>query len=145
MRPTTYDNKFHSFISMDKFRFLKWEVYKDSQKLFSFILRLVEKLPREHRYELGSQAIRSAQSISLNIAEGSGKGSDKELNHYFNIALGSLYELTATLDSFRINNFMSEKEFKVTLRFVSSLSNQIGGFKKKLCRGNSSSVVSCKS
>lgn len=121
---------------MDKFRFLRWEVYQDSQKLFSFVLRLVRKLPKEHRYDLGSQAIRSAQSISLNIAEGSGKGSDKELNHYFNIALGSLYELVATLDSLRLNGFMDEKKFNVALRFVSSLSNQLGGFKRKLNKGS---------
>ena len=68
---------------MDKFRFLNWKVYKDSRELFSFVLKIVKKLPKEFRFELGSQIIRSAFSVTLNIAEGSGKASDKELNHFF--------------------------------------------------------------
>jgi four helix bundle protein len=60
---------------MNKFRFLEWNVYKDAQKLVEIILNTVKKLPREYRFEIGSQLIRSAFSVVLNIAEGSGKGS----------------------------------------------------------------------
>ena len=56
---------------MNKFRFLEWKVYQDSQELFTFILRSTKKLPKEFRFELGSQLIRSALSVVLNIAEGS--------------------------------------------------------------------------
>ncbi len=67
---------------MEKFRFLKWKVYQDSKELLSLILKLIKKLPKEYRFELGSQVIKSALSVILNIAEGSGKGSDKELNRF---------------------------------------------------------------
>jgi four helix bundle protein len=65
---------------METFRFLKWKVYKDSKQLFHEVMGIVPNMPKELRYELGSQIIRSSYSIVLNIAEGSGKGSDKELN-----------------------------------------------------------------
>ena len=117
---------------MDKFRFLKWEVYQDSKKLFSFVLRLVKKLPKEYRFELGSQIIRCAFSIILNIAEGSGKISDKELNRFIEISLGSANELLAAVDVLRDNNFITDDEFNETYQRLNSISNQLGGFKKKL-------------
>lgn len=117
---------------MDKFRFLEWKVYKDAKDLFSIILGLVRKLPKEYRYELGSQPIRSAFSILLNIAEGSGKTSDIELNRFFNIALGSLNETLAAVDVLYYNEFIEKKEFELVYQKVNEIANQLGGFKKKL-------------
>ena len=117
---------------MDKFRFLNWEVYRDAKKLLTFILKIVKKLPREYRFELGSQIIRSVFSIILNIAEGSGKTSDKELNRYIEIALGSVNETLAALDVFKENGFITENEFNQGYKMLYSISNQLGGFKKKL-------------
>lgn len=117
---------------MKKFRFLEWKVYTESQNLFSFILKLVKKLPKEFRFELSSQIIRSSHSILLNIAEGSGKASDKELNRFIEIALGSLYETVACADSLRRNDLISEEDFSTVLKYASSIGDQLGGFKKKL-------------
>ena len=119
---------------MDKFRFLKWEVYEDSKKLFSRVLKLVKKLPREYRFELGSQIVRCALSIILNIAEGSGKTSDKELNRFIEISLGSVNELVAAIDVLRDNNFITDEEFNEIYIRLDSISNQLGGFRKKLKR-----------
>jgi len=117
---------------MNKFRFLQWEVYKDAKDLFGLILKIVKKLPREFRFELGSQLIRSAFSIILNIAEGSGKTSDKELNRFIDISLGSISELLAAVDVLRDNNFITNTEFDEIFKKLVSISNQLGGFKKKL-------------
>lgn len=121
---------------MDKFRFLKWEVYRDSKKLFSEILLIVKRLPREYRYELGSQIIRSVFSIILNIAEGSGKTSDRELNRFFEIALGSISETVAALDIFYDNGFIGRDEFDRLYLLLVGISNQIGGFKRKISRSS---------
>lgn len=123
---------------MNKFRFLEWEVYKDSKTLFSRILTIARILSKEHRYELGDQLTRSGLSIVLNIAEGSGKSSDKELNRFIEVALGSVYETLAALDVLRDNNFISEEEFRELHQMLDSISNQLGGFKRQIA----SSVVS---
>jgi len=117
---------------MKQFRFLDWKVYKDAQKLFSSLLQIVKKLPREYRYELGSQLLRSGSSIILNIAEGSGKQSEKELNRFIETALGSLYETLANIDILKSNNFIDEKEFLALREKIADICNQLGGFKKKL-------------
>lgn len=117
---------------MSEFRFLDWPVYNESQELFSELLKVVKKLPHEYRFEMGSQMIRSSLSISLNIAEGSGKWSDKELNHYFNIALGSLYETLAAVDVLKRNRFIQESEFQFLYGKLQSIAKQLSGFKKIL-------------
>lgn len=117
---------------MKQFRFLEWEVYESAQQLFSHILTLVKKLSKEHRYDLGSQIVRASLSVILNIAEGSGKSSDRELNRYLEIALGSLYETLAGVDTLRRNGFLTEKEFSKIKGRIASISKQLGGFKKKI-------------
>jgi len=117
---------------MEKFRFLKWKVYQDAKELFSLILKLVRKLPREFRFELGSQLIGAGLSVILNIAEGSGKSTDKELIRYFDIALGSLNEVLAACDVMKDNNLITEDEFQNVFKKVENISKQLGGFKKRL-------------
>ena len=57
----------------------------------------VSEFPVEERYGLTSQIKRSAVSIPSNIAEGSGRGSDKEFARFLGIALASSYELETQL------------------------------------------------
>lgn len=117
---------------MKQFNFLDWPVYKDSQELVGYCLQLVSKLPKEHRFELSSQLIRSSSSIALNIAEGSGKSSKKDFSHFLDIALGSLYETLANMDILKNNGLISVEEFTVGQDKLSNIARQLGGFKKKL-------------
>lgn len=119
---------------MNRFRFLEWSMYKDARDLVSMILKLVKRLPKEYRYELGSQVIRSSFSVVLNIAEGSGKTSDIDFNRFINIALGSLNETLAAIDVLRYNKFITEDDFKTVSQKITAISNQLGGFKKKLVK-----------
>ena len=117
-----------------KFSFREYQVYRDSKNLFSNILRIVKRIPKEYRYELGSQVVRSSLSVVLNIAEGCGRSSSKELNRFLDISLGSLYEVLATCDVLCDNKLISQKEFDEIHDEVSNISNQLGGFKKKVMK-----------
>ncbi len=117
---------------MKQFNFLDWQVYKDAQDLVSFSLQIVKKLPKEHRFELSSQLIRSSSSIVLNIAEGSGKSSKKDFSNFIDIALGSLYETIANVDILRINGLIESGDFEVIKEKSANIARQLGGFKKKL-------------
>jgi len=119
---------------MESFRFLNWQVYQDSRELFGLVFKIVKKLPKENRFDLGGQIIRSASSIALNIAEGSGKSSDKDLNRFLNIASGSLNETLANADLLCANGLISEDDFSLVFKKIGIINNQIGGFKKKLIK-----------
>lgn len=114
------------------FRFLEWKVYKDAQKLLKEIISLVRKLPPDIRYTLGSQILKSALSIVLNIAEGSGRFTDKELSRFFDIALGSVNETVAGLDSLRLIDIITQEQFDYLFKGLESISRQLGGFKKQI-------------
>lgn len=117
---------------MKRLRFLDWQVYRDARKLFVLLLLVVKKLPKEFRFEIGSQISRSGFSVVLNIAEGSGKHSDAELNRFFDIALGSLFESVAAIDTLREASLVEERTLKEVVQLAESISDQIGGFKRKI-------------
>lgn len=126
------DKKYYKYRTMEQFRFRNWQVYQDSQKLFSEILGVVNSLPHQFRNSFGDQITRSSLSIVLNIAEGSGKNSIKELNRFLNVALGSAYETLACADTLMQNKFITPQKQRDLEKRLESICSQIGGFKKKL-------------
>ncbi len=119
---------------MKPFRFLEWQVYKDAKKLFRLVHDIVNKLPKELRYDLGGQIIRACSSVIFNIAEGSGKKTDRELNRYFDISLGSLNETVAGVDVLLDNGFVMKEQYDTVVGQSENIAKQLGGFKKKLQR-----------
>ena len=53
------------------------DVWKKSMMLVKMVYPLIERLPQEEKYALGNQIRRAVTSIVLNIAEGTGRNSDK--------------------------------------------------------------------
>lgn len=119
---------------MEEFRFSNWKVYQEAKNLVGKIYNITDKFPQNFKYELGSQINRSSISIVLNIAEGAGKNSDKELNRFFDIAIGSVYETIAGLDLAYESNLLPEKEFEEIAEKCKNIARQLGSFKKKLNR-----------
>jgi four helix bundle protein len=77
------------------FKFENLEVWKLSLEYLDEVYRVSEKLPKEEMYNLRSQWIRAATSISLNIAEGSTGQTDSEQVRFLGYAIRSLVESTA--------------------------------------------------
>ena len=73
--------------------FKQLKIWQLGMNIAKAIYEISAKFPSEEKFGLISQIRRCAVSIPSNIAEGSGRGSDKELKHFLEIALGSVYEL----------------------------------------------------
>lgn len=80
-----------------KFRFQKLEVWQDARRLNLEIYRLAGKLPAAEQFALTSQIRRASVSIAANIAEGSGRNSDKDFAHFLEQAYASAMELASHL------------------------------------------------
>ena len=76
-----------------KHNFRDLGIWKDSFAIVKDVYDLCIQLPSEEKYGLKSQIQRCAISIPSNIAEGCGRKSDKELNQFLSISLGSAFEL----------------------------------------------------
>lgn len=80
---------------MNKFKELK--VWQKSIQLVTKIYIATSDFPKEELYGITSQMRRSAISIPSNIAEGAGRGANKEFSHFLDIAKGSSFELETQL------------------------------------------------
>lgn len=81
---------------MHKFR--KLQVWQRSIQLVSLVYTVTAKFPLEEKYGLVDQIRRAAVSICLNIAEGSGAGSDLEFIRFLRMAQRSAYEVIAAFE-----------------------------------------------
>lgn len=75
----------------------KLEIWQLGVELVKHVYVITNSLPDEEKFGLTSQLRRSAVSIPSNIAEGYGRGSDKDFRRFLLIARGSLYELETQL------------------------------------------------
>lgn len=69
------------------------DVWKKGMNLVETIYQLTNNFPDSEKFGLTNQIRRAVVSIPSNIAEGSGRKSDKELIQFLHIALGSLAEV----------------------------------------------------
>lgn len=80
---------------MHNFKELK--VWQSARRIVKEIYLDTKDFPIDEKYGLISQMRRSAVSIPSNIAEGSGRNTDKDFKYFLNVALGSAYELQTLL------------------------------------------------
>lgn len=79
------------------FRFEELKVFHIAADLANEIDLLVKKFPVSEKYNLASQIKRAADSVVLNIAEGSTGQTKPEFRRFLDIALRSAIEVVACL------------------------------------------------
>ena len=120
---------------MNKFRFRQFQVYKDALIFQKEIKDLSKReFPKEEQFCLTSQLWRALDSIVLNIAEGSDRGTDKDFAHFLNNSHTSLNEVVACLDLALNNVYITSNEHEEHLMKAEKLANQLTAFRKKLLK-----------
>lgn len=79
------------------FKFEKLEVWQKAVTLSSDIHELTKNFPREESYILTSQIKRAADSVALNIAEGSTGQTNAEFKLFLGYAIRSAIEVVSCL------------------------------------------------
>jgi len=72
-------------------------VWQESIRFVETVYKVTSVFPGAEKFGLVSQMQRAAVSVPSNIAEGAGRGSDKEFLRFLYIARGSLCELETQL------------------------------------------------
>ena len=115
-----------------KHNFKELKVWQKSRVLVKNLFLLTKQFPKDERFELVSQMRRAAISIPSNIAEGSGRNSNKDFRRFLNIAISSAYELeTQIIISFDLG-YILEKEFNSLSNDIQEIQKMIFGFRKSL-------------
>ncbi len=115
-----------------RFRFLRLEVWQEGRKLYRLVSGLVRKFPREEMFGLTSQMRRSARSVCANIAEGSGRNSDKDFAQFVEIAYGSAAEVASDAYLAFDEGYISEAERDQLLTAVETVVSKASGLYRKL-------------
>jgi four helix bundle protein len=96
------------------------------------LYRLTEGFPKQEVYGLISQMRRSAVSIPSNIAEGSGRGSDKDFCRFLDVAISSCFELETQIEiSYRMN-YLPEEAYSKLTDSCSQVQKMIYSFRRNL-------------
>lgn len=113
---------------MDKFNFEDLEVWQKAVDFADQVLELTENLESERmHYRLLEQIESACTSILMNIAEGKGRFSKKELVRFLYIARGSLFETIALLMIFRKRKWISEEQLVELKTYSLQIGKMING------------------
>ncbi|MEZ4754770.1 MAG: four helix bundle protein [Bdellovibrionota bacterium] len=107
----------------------KLSIYPLSIELIKWVSEdIARKLSRDP--QIADQLARASSSIPLNIAEGSGKSTERDKRRFYSIARGSAMECSAIFDVMCARNLVTSEERKK----ARSLIRPIVGVLSKLCR-----------
>ena len=107
--------------------FHELDVWQVSMDLTTLVYQLTSKFPGHELYGLTSQMRRAAVSISSNIAEGTGRGSERDFRRFVMLARGSSCELhTQVLVAMRLG-YCSKLELQQTEQKVMQVGRMLNG------------------
>jgi len=115
---------------MKDFRSL--DVWKKSHKLALAIYKASAGFPSNELYGLTSQVRRAASSIPANIAEGCGRGSNRDFARFLQIAMGSASELEYHLILARDLELLDAAQHSFLEQATTEVKRMLTGFMKRL-------------
>lgn len=113
-------------------KFKELIVWQKAVDLAVDIYQVTKKFPSEERFGLTSQINRSVVSVSSNIAEGAGRNTDGEFNHFLGVSSGSSFELETQLIIANKIKLMTEQDFQKTSEQIHNIQNMIYGLQQSL-------------
>ena len=114
------------------FKFEKLIIWQKSMEFGEMINDLSKKFPEDEKYNLTSQIRRAADSVALNISEGSILQSNPEFQRFLGYSVRSLAEVVTCLYKAKNRTYISEEDFQSNYDFSYLLMNSIIAFRKKL-------------
>lgn len=100
-----------------------WKVYQRSLDFVDFINKIF--IHNDYNMDVYRQLDRASTSISLNIAEGTGKFTGKDKCRFYDIARGSALECAACLDTLfkkdKISETLKDEGKRILIEIVSML------------------------
>lgn len=114
------------------FKFEELRVWQKALDTADAVHMLSRSFPKDELFILTSQIKRAADSISLNIAEGSTGQTNPEFNRFLGISLRSDIEVVGCLHLAKRRNYIDEKQFREIYNDIEELIISIQSLRKTL-------------
>jgi len=115
---------------MRNFRLL--DCWKLGMEIVKFTYQLLEKLPATENYGLRSQISRAVISMPSNLAEGCSRSSNKEMARFFEIAIGSLFELETQIIAGQSIGYFEQNDISSLIEKIQLFQRQTNAYRSKL-------------
>ena len=115
-----------------RFRFEKLAVWQAARAFTRAIYQATGAFPRHELFGLPGQLRRAAISVAANIAEGSGRNSDKDFAHFLEQSYGSLMEVACLIHLALDQGFISESTSDELLASTNQLAGQLVALNRSL-------------
>lgn len=116
---------------MKRHNFKELLIWQRAMKVVDEIYILTTNFPREEQFGLTHQIRKSAVSIPSNIAEECGRGTDPQLLHFLDVALGSAYELETQIIIANRQRFCNESVVNSIIEKITEVQKMIVGFRQR--------------
>jgi len=100
--------------------------------LVTGIYKISERFPEFERYGLSSQIQRSAVSIPSNIAEGSGRRTNKDFSRFIDIAIASTCELETQLYIANNLGYIQDEKLKDIINEIEEIKKMMFVYQSRL-------------
>ncbi|WP_158080503.1 four helix bundle protein [Alkalithermobacter paradoxus] len=108
------------------------KVWNRAIDLSDHIYGVLDKFPQYEEYATKTQIIKSANSVSANIAEGNSQCSVKRELYHINIAIGSTMETKSWLLLSLRRNYITQEQFDQINLVINEIVKMLHGYRKKL-------------
>ena len=113
-------------------------VWQKSLEFANQIIELSENLDtKKKHFRLIDQIEASAMSVPMNIAEGKGRYSIKEFQHFLMYARGSLFETMTMIELFKLRNWIPEEKYQYLISEANQITKMINSLNKNIDRQRS--------
>lgn len=114
------------------FKFEELRVWQRSVQLTILINEIANEFPEKEKFNLSSQIRRAADSVSLNIAEGSTGQTNPEFKRFLGMSIRSGIEVICCLHLAKERQLISEDNFLKAYKEYESLLTSIQALRKSL-------------
>ena len=112
--------------------FKELRVWQEAIELAKLVYQTSARFPADEKYGLKSQVNRAAVSVASNIAEGSGRGSNKEFAQFLKVSLGSAFEIETQMILAEAFGFVTKEDNKRLMQQLSGVQKMLNGLINKL-------------
>ncbi|HEY7168522.1 MAG TPA: four helix bundle protein [Candidatus Binatia bacterium] len=114
------------------FRFEKLDIWHAAKAYAGTVYGVTSRFPRKEEYGLTTQMNRAVNSISLNIAEGAGKRTNRGFDYHLEVAIGSSFEVVAASFLALDRSYITAEQHEKLYTEAEHLCRRINAFRKTL-------------
>lgn len=112
--------------------FRQLRVWEDAHRLTLEVYRITKDFPKEELFALTNQLRRASTSIGSNIAEGCGRGSNKDYAHFLQMAIGSAFEVDYQLLLAKDLSYLDKENYSQINEKIIVLKRQLAALLQKV-------------